>query len=86
MIELNLTANTESEKRILEYLQNNVSETLADKVNNGTPFEKDGKPLFNKKTLATKRENLQKKVPIPLVSKIPLFTVGRCTSLKKNPS
>lgn len=52
MIELNLTANTESEKRILEYLQNNVSETLADKVNNGTPFEKDGKPLLNKKTLA----------------------------------
>lgn len=52
MIELNLTANTEPEKRILEYLQNNVSETLADKVNNGTPFEKDGNPLLNKKTLA----------------------------------
>lgn len=52
MIELNLTANTESEKRILEYLQNNVSETLADKINNGTPFEKDGKALLNKKTLA----------------------------------
>lgn len=49
MIELNLTANTEPEKRILEYLQNNVSETLADKVNNGTPFEKDGKPLLNKR-------------------------------------
>ena len=52
MIELNLVANTESEKRILEYLQNNVSETLADKINNGTPFEKDGHPLLNKKTLA----------------------------------
>ena len=52
MIELNLTANTEPEKRILEYLQNNVSETLADKINNGSPFEKDGKPLLNKKTLA----------------------------------
>lgn len=52
MIELNLSANTEPEKRILEYLQNNVSESLADKVNNGTPFEKDGKPLLNKKTLA----------------------------------
>ena len=52
MIELNLTANTESEKRILEYLQNNVSETLADKINNGTPFEKDGKALLNKKTLS----------------------------------
>ena len=52
MIELNLTANTESEKRILEYLQNNVSEFLADKINNGTPFEKDGKQLINKKTLS----------------------------------
>ena len=52
MIKLNLVANTEPEKRILEYLQNNVSETLADKINNGTPFEKDGKPLLNKKTLA----------------------------------
>ncbi|HCY49184.1 MAG TPA: hypothetical protein DHU79_02865 [Clostridiales bacterium] len=52
MIELNLTANTEPEKRILKYLQNNASKTLADKVNNGTPFEKDGKPLLNKKTLA----------------------------------
>ena len=52
MIELNLTANTEPEKRILEYLQNNVSESLADKVNNGTPFEKDGKQLINKKTLS----------------------------------
>lgn len=46
MIELNLTANTEPEKRILEYLQNNVNESLADKINNGTPFEKDGKALL----------------------------------------
>lgn len=52
MIELNLVANTEPEKRILEYLQNNVSETLADKINNGTPFEKDGKLLINKKALS----------------------------------
>ncbi len=51
-MKLNLVANTEPEKRILEYLQNNVSETLADKINNGTPFEKDGEPLINKKTLS----------------------------------
>ena len=51
-MELNLTANTPSEQKILEYLQNNASETLADKINNGTPFEKDGNPLLNKKTLA----------------------------------
>ena len=52
MTELNLKANTPSEQKILEYLQNNASETLAEKINNGTPFEKDGKPLLNKKTLA----------------------------------
>ena len=52
MTELNLKANTPVEQKVLEYLQNTASETLADKINNGTPFEKDGKPLINKKTLA----------------------------------
>ena len=52
MKELNLKANTPSEQKILEYLQNNASEALAEKINNGTPFEKDGEPLINKKTLA----------------------------------
>lgn len=52
MIQLKLTASTPSEQRILEYLQNNASETLAEKINNGTPFEKDGKPLTNKKSLS----------------------------------
>ena len=51
-MELNLNANTPAEQKILEYLQNNASETLANKINNGTPFEKDGKPLLNKKTLS----------------------------------
>ena len=51
-MELNLKTNTPAEQRILEYLQNNASETLAEKINNGTPFEKDGNPLLNKKTLS----------------------------------
>ena len=51
-MELNLKANTPSEQKVLEYLQNNASETLAEKINNGTPFEKDGEPLINKKTLS----------------------------------
>ena len=51
-MELNLKANTHAEQEFLEYLENNSSEALADKINNGTPFEKDGKPLINKKTLA----------------------------------
>ena len=51
-MELNLTAQNTQEELILNYLQNNASEALADKINNGTSFEKDGKPLLNKKTLA----------------------------------
>ena len=52
MIKPNLNANTPAEQEILEYLENNASETLAEKINNGTPFEKDGEPLINKKTLS----------------------------------
>ena len=52
MITLNLTAKNKQEEIILAYLQENASEPLADKINNGTPFEKDGHPLLNKKTLS----------------------------------
>ena len=52
MIKLNLTPQNKQEELILTYLQNNASEALADKINNGTPFEKDGNPLLNKKTLS----------------------------------
>ena len=51
-MELNLTAQNKQEELVLKYLQDNASETLADKINNGTPFEKDGHLLLNKKTLA----------------------------------
>ena len=51
MKELNLTANTSSEKRVKEYLEQNASDVLADKINNGVKIEKDGKTLINKKTL-----------------------------------
>lgn len=51
-MQLNLTARNKQEELILNYLQNNASETLTDKINNGTPFEKDGNPLLNKKTLS----------------------------------
>ncbi len=52
MTTLNLTPQNKQEELILNYLQNNTTETLVDKINNGTPFEKDGKPLLNKKTLS----------------------------------
>ena len=51
MRELNIEANTEEQKIIKEYLEENASEILADKINNGVNIEKDGKTLINKKTL-----------------------------------
>ena len=49
---LHLTATTTEEKALKEYLEQTVSEVLADKINNGVPVEKDGKKLISKKTLA----------------------------------
>ena len=49
---LNLTATTTEEKVLKEYLEQNGSEVLAEKINNGVPVEKDGKKLISKKTLA----------------------------------
>jgi len=51
MINLNLIANSDAELKIKEYLENNVSEELANKINNGTSILKDNKILTNKKTL-----------------------------------
>ncbi len=51
MVELNLIATDEQEEKVLAYLKENASDILADKINIGTPFEKDGHPLTNKKTL-----------------------------------
>ena len=51
MIKLKLEANTDEEKLIKDYLENNVSETLAEKINNGTNIIKDNKQLLNKKDL-----------------------------------
>lgn len=48
---INLTANGRDQEPILAYLQENASDTLADKINNGVPFEKDGKQLINRKDL-----------------------------------
>ena len=49
---LHLIATTTEEKILKEYLEQTVSEVLADKINNGVPVEKDGKKLISKKTLA----------------------------------
>ena len=51
MSELNLTAKTKEEQKIKAYLEANVSDMLADKINNGVRIQKDGKTLLNRKTL-----------------------------------
>lgn len=48
---LNLETKSKEQELIKAYLEENASEILADKINNGTPFEKDGKTFINKKTL-----------------------------------
>ena len=48
---LNLVANGNEQTRIKDYLQNNVSDELAQKINNGVEITKDGKQLINKKDL-----------------------------------
>ena len=48
---LNLKAETPEQERVKEYLQQNASENLAEKINNGVRTEKDGKTLINKKDL-----------------------------------
>ncbi len=50
-MELNLETKTKEQELVKAYLEGNASEVLAEKINNGTPFEKDGKILTNKKTL-----------------------------------
>ena len=52
MIALNLTAENKQEELVKAYLEENASEELAEKINNGTLYTKDGMPLTNKKTLA----------------------------------
>ena len=51
MIKLNLETNCREQEIIKEYLEENASETLADKINNGVKIQKDNKTLINKKTL-----------------------------------
>ena len=51
MITLNLTAKGTEQELVKKYLEENASETLADKINKGVAIEKDGKTLISRKTL-----------------------------------
>lgn len=48
---LNLETKSKEQALVKTYLEENVSEMLAEKINDGVSVEKDGKKLVNKKTL-----------------------------------
>ena len=50
-MKLDLEAKTKEQELVKTYLEENASEVLAEKINNGVCVEKDGKTLINKKTL-----------------------------------
>lgn len=51
MTKLNLAAKGNDQIAVLNYLQQNATDILADKINNGVQIVKDGVTLINKKTL-----------------------------------
>ena len=51
MITLNLTAKNTEQEVVKQYLEENASEMLVDKINNGVAVERDGKTLINRKSL-----------------------------------
>ena len=51
MIKLNLKTSNKAQEQIKQYLEENVSQILADKINNGVKITKDNKTLLNKKDL-----------------------------------
>ena len=53
MIKLNLETKSKEQEIIKAYLEENASDILADKINNGVKAQKDNKTLINKKTLDT---------------------------------
>ena len=52
-MKLNLETHSQSDEIIKAFLEENASDILAEKINNGVIIEKDGKRLLNKKSLST---------------------------------
>lgn len=50
-MKLNLEAKTKAQQLVKEYLENNASSAIIEKINDGAKVVKDGKTLVNKKTL-----------------------------------
>ena len=53
MCNLNLETKNKQQELLKKYLEENASDILAEKINNGVKIQKDGKTLINKKTLDT---------------------------------
>lgn len=53
MIKINLETKNKEQEILKAYLEENASEILADKINNGVKIQKDNKTLINKKILDT---------------------------------
>ena len=93
MKELNITATTSEEQRIKAYLEENASDTLRDKIENGVPYEKDGVILTNRKTLSgfmeyaceEARKQAEKAPALP-VSKTKWYSAGRSTISRRTVS
>lgn len=51
MISLNLETKNNEEEKVKNYLEENISEVLAEKINNGVKIIKENKTLINKKDL-----------------------------------
>ena len=90
MITLNLQAESPEFQALKAYLEENVSEILADKINNGVKIEKDGKTLINKKTLETfmdyahgQAKILQQRTQDTLALHTKLYSAGLSITLKK---
>ena len=92
-MELNLQAKTKEQQRIKAYLEENASEILAEKINNGVRIQKDGKMLLNKKTLDgfmkfacdKAKKQAEKGAPAP-VSKMTSYLAGLSITLRRTPS
>ena len=50
-MKLSLEAKNREQQRIKAYLEENASDILVEKINNGVCIEKNGKTLLNRKTL-----------------------------------
>lgn len=83
MQKLNLEAKDQGQARIKAYLENNASDILADKINNGVTVEKDGKQLVNKKDLDGFIEYANSQVLETIAQADRHGTVGRCISQDK---